>query len=130
MRELLTGHRAGPRDPVHRDASRHRLMQPPQRSERIAQVCGETDDSEHSVRNRGDRGNDRHADDGTRDCGRRYVGQGIGGTSKPTSRATCGSRSASLRRTAELPAASDVDEGVGRSRVERVTTPRTMWLGR
>ena len=66
--------RAGRGDPVHRDASRHRLVQPPQPSKRIAQVRGETDHTEHSVRDRGDRGNDRHADEGTRDCGRRYVG--------------------------------------------------------
>ena len=69
--------RAGRGDPVHRDASLHRLVQPPQPSERIAQVRGETDHTEHSVTDRGDRGNDRHADEGTRDCGRRYVGQGV-----------------------------------------------------
>ncbi len=65
--------RAGRGDPVHRDASRHRLVQPPQPSKRIAEVRGETDHTEHSVRDRGDRGNDRHAGQGTRDCGRRWT---------------------------------------------------------
>jgi hypothetical protein len=63
--------RAGRGDPVHRDASRHRLVQPSQPSERIAQVRGETNRTEHGARDRGDCGDDRQADEGTRDCGRR-----------------------------------------------------------